>query len=73
MKLAIIQSYFFPYSSYGQFIDAVDRFVIYDEVNYEGLLSNIQQAFTKSAVLSMAMKVSAIVITTPTKIIRVMF
>ena len=73
MKLAIIQPYFFPYRSYGQFIDAVDRFVIYDEVNYKGLLSNIQQALTKGAVLSMGMKVSAIVITTPTKIIRVMF
>ena len=34
MKLAIMQPYFFPYIGYWQLIDAVDRFVIYDDVNY---------------------------------------
>lgn len=34
MKLAIMQPYFFPYLGYWQLIQAVDRFVIYDDVNY---------------------------------------
>ena len=34
MKLAIVQPYFFPYIGYWQLIHAVDRFVIYDDVNY---------------------------------------
>ena len=34
MKLAIMQPYFFPYLGYWQLISAVDRFVIYDDVNY---------------------------------------
>lgn len=34
MKLAIMQPYFFPYLGYWQLIHAVDRFVIYDDVNY---------------------------------------
>ena len=34
MKLAIMQPYFFPYIGYWQLIRAVDRFVIYDDVNY---------------------------------------
>jgi hypothetical protein len=34
MKLAIMQPYFFPYIGYWQLIYAVDRFVIYDDVNY---------------------------------------
>lgn len=34
MKLAIMQPYFFPYIGYWQLIQAVDRFVIYDDVNY---------------------------------------
>lgn len=34
MKLAIMQPYFFPYVGYWQLIHAVDRFVIYDDVNY---------------------------------------
>lgn len=33
-KLAIMQPYFFPYVGYWQLIQAVDRFVIYDDVNY---------------------------------------
>lgn len=33
-KLAIMQSYFFPYLGYWQLINAVDKFVIYDDVNY---------------------------------------
>jgi hypothetical protein len=34
MKLAIMQPYFFSYIGYWQLIHAVDRFVIYDDVNY---------------------------------------
>jgi hypothetical protein len=33
-RLAIMQPYFFPYIGYWQLIHAVDRFVIYDDVNY---------------------------------------
>lgn len=34
MKIAIMQPYFFPYLGYFQLIEAVDRFVIYDDVNF---------------------------------------
>lgn len=34
MKLAIMQPYFFPYIGYFQLINAVDKFVVYDDVNY---------------------------------------
>ncbi len=34
MKLAVMQPYFFPYLGYWQLINAVDKFVIYDNVNY---------------------------------------
>lgn len=34
MKLAIMQPYFFPYLGYFQLIHAVDKFVIFDDVNY---------------------------------------
>jgi hypothetical protein len=34
VKLAIMQPYFFPYIGYWQLINAVKRFVIYDDVNY---------------------------------------
>jgi hypothetical protein len=34
MKLAIMQPYFFPYIGYYQLINAVDKFVLYDDVNY---------------------------------------
>ena len=34
MKLAIMQPYLFPYLGYFQLIQAVDRFVFYDDVNY---------------------------------------
>lgn len=34
MKLAIMQPYFFPYIGYFQLIAAVDKFIIYDDVNY---------------------------------------
>ncbi|AKZ64639.1 WbqC-like protein [Herbaspirillum hiltneri N3] len=33
-RLAIMQPYFFPYIGYWQLIQAADRFVIYDDVNY---------------------------------------
>ena len=34
MKIAIMQPYFFPYIGYFQLINVVDKFVIYDDVNY---------------------------------------
>ena len=34
MKLAIMQPYFFPYIGYWQLIRSVDRFIIFDDVNY---------------------------------------
>jgi len=34
VKLAIMQPYFFPYIGYWQLINAVDVFVIFDDVNY---------------------------------------
>lgn len=34
MKLAIMQPYLFPYIGYYQLINAVDKFVIYDDVNF---------------------------------------
>lgn len=34
MKLAIMQPYFFPYIGYWQLINSVDKFVIYDDVNF---------------------------------------
>lgn len=34
MNLAIMQPYLFPYIGYWQLINAVDTFVIYDDVNY---------------------------------------
>lgn len=34
MKLAIMQPYLFPYIGYFQLINAVDKFVIYDDIKY---------------------------------------
>lgn len=34
MKLAIMQPYFMPYIGYFQLIKAVDKFIVYDDVNY---------------------------------------
>ncbi len=34
MKLGIMQPYFLPYIGYWQLINAVDRFVVYDDVQY---------------------------------------
>jgi len=34
MKLAIMQPYLFPYIGYFQMINAVDKFIFYDDVNY---------------------------------------
>lgn len=34
MKLAIMQPYFLPYIGYFQLIAAVDKFVVYDDVNF---------------------------------------
>jgi hypothetical protein len=34
MKIGIMQPYLFPYIGYFQLISAVDKFIIYDDVNY---------------------------------------
>lgn len=34
MKIAIMQPYFFPYIGYWQLINSVDKFIIYDDVNF---------------------------------------
>lgn len=34
MKIAIMQPYLFPYIGYFQLINAVDKYVVYDDVNY---------------------------------------
>ena len=34
MKVAIMQPYFFPYLGYWQLINAVDKYVVYDDVAY---------------------------------------
>ena len=34
MKVAIMQPYLFPYIGYFQLIAAVDKFVVYDDVNF---------------------------------------
>ncbi|RKS01894.1 WbqC family protein [Flavobacterium sp. 102] len=55
MKAAIMQPYFFPYIGYFQLLNAVDTFVVYDDVNFikKGwvnrnniLLNNKQYLFT---------------------------
>jgi len=34
MKIAIMQPYLFPYIAYWQLIKAVDKFIIFDDINY---------------------------------------
>nr|WP_310590339.1 WbqC family protein [Dyadobacter sp. NIV53] len=34
MTIAIMQPYIFPYIGYFQLINAVDKFIIYDDVNF---------------------------------------
>ena len=34
MKVGIMQPYFFPYIGYWQLINCVDKYVIYDDVNF---------------------------------------
>lgn len=34
MKLGIMQPYFFPYLGYWQLMNAVDTYIVYDDVNY---------------------------------------
>lgn len=51
MKLAIMQPYFFPYIGYFQLINAVDKFVFYDDVNYiKGGWINRNKLFLAGAV-----------------------
>ena len=46
MKLGIMQPYFFPYIGYWQLMNAVDRYVIYDDVNFikGGWINRVQDA-----------------------------
>ena len=34
MKLGIMQPYFLPYLGYWQLMNAVDTYIVYDDVNY---------------------------------------
>ena len=34
MKLAVMQPYFLPYLGYFQLINAVDKFILFDDVNF---------------------------------------
>lgn len=34
MKIAVMQPYFFPHLAYFQLINAVNKFIVYDDVNY---------------------------------------
>ena len=34
MKLGIMQPYFFPYIGYWQLMNAVDKYIVYDDVNF---------------------------------------
>lgn len=34
MSVAIMQPYFFPYLGYWQLINAVDRFILYDNIKF---------------------------------------
>lgn len=52
MKIAIMQPYFFPYIGYFQLINAVDEFVIYDDVNFiKGGWINRNRILLKDAVI----------------------
>jgi hypothetical protein len=53
MKLAIMQPYFFPYIGYFQLINAVDKFVIYDDVQFikEGWIHRNRLLVNQSAKL----------------------
>lgn len=34
MKIAIMQPYLFPYIGYWQLVNAAEKFIIFDDVNY---------------------------------------
>ena len=55
-KLAIMQPYFFPYLGYWQLMQAADRFVIYDDVNYiKGGWINRNRILVNGAVIYLTM------------------
>src|SRR5262245_29107222 len=59
MKVAVMQPYFFPYIGYFQLINAVDLFIVYDNIKYtkKGWISRnrfLQQG--KAVVFSLALK-----------------
>lgn len=51
MKLAVMQPYIFPYIGYFQLINAVDKFVFYDDVNFikRGWINRNQILINKNA------------------------
>ena len=34
MNLAVMQPYLFPYIGYFQLLNTVDKFIVYDDINY---------------------------------------
>lgn len=59
MKVAVMQPYFFPYLGYFQLIDAVDLFVVYDNIKYtkKGWISrNRVLRHDEAVVFSLALK-----------------
>ena len=63
MKLAIKQPYLFPYIGYFQLINAVDSFVIYDDVAYikQGWINrNYILAGGKKQLITLAMEGASI-------------
>jgi hypothetical protein len=53
MKIAVMQPYIYPYLGYFQLINAVDKFVFYDDVNYikKGWINRNQILVNKSPFL----------------------
>ena len=59
MKVAVMQPYFFPYLGYFQLIDAVDLFIVYDNIKYtkKGWISrNRMLRHGEAVVFSLALK-----------------
>jgi hypothetical protein len=59
MKLGIMQPYLFPYVGYFQLIHAVDKFILYDSVNYikKGWINRNQIAMVNNGALAISVPV----------------
>ncbi len=55
MKLGIMQAYFFPYIGYFQLINAVDKFILYEHVNFRN-----KSWMTRNYILPINAKVQSI-------------